>query len=252
MFWGLLFELSTIPPVEAIHMNIADATHAARTCYFADERSPHEIRSLLEREHLTRLEPSFRADGRLEYVGRFRCNGLPCSVRLTYLAAHPSSDHYSLHIEMSWAHLPVDYREYYGRTSGSWFDLWCSSFKCDAPLPEEPVTDLYRQRAAQALEAEAHLTTIPALQQEILSALKKGSTFSTSHKEGGTRIGFANGRFFREDYGESPSHQRFSDEAKFLAALHRFYEWQVSRNVAPEKLPEELTWLLIFRHLNAA
>ena len=245
-------EPSISPPVEAIHMNKADVTHAARTFLFTDARSPHEIRCLLEREHLTRLDSVSGDDGRLEYVGRFRCNGLPCSLRLTYLAAHPTRNDYSLHMEMSWNHLPVEYQEYYGKTSGSWFDLWCSDFKGGTRLSEGVITDVYRQRATQALGAEAQLTTIPALQQEILSALKRGCTFSTSHKEGGTRIGFAKGRFFLEDFGDSSSHEHFSDETEFLAALHRFYEWQASRNAAPEKLPDQLVWHLIFRHLNAA
>ena len=233
-------------------MNSADATHAARTCYFADEQSPHEIRCLLEREHLVRFDPVTRDDGHLEFEATSRCNGLPCTFRLSFLAAHPSVNHYALHIEMSWTHMPADCNEYHRKTSESWFDLWCADFQSHAPLPEVPVSDLYRQRVAQALQAEVHLTDIAALQQEILSALKSGSSFATAHKEGGTRIGYANGHFYREDYGESPAREVFSDEAEFLASLHRFYGWQISKNVAPAQVPDELGWLLIFRLLRPA
>ncbi|HNE81951.1 MAG TPA: hypothetical protein PKX39_15310, partial [Flavobacteriales bacterium] len=95
----------------------------------------------------------------------------------------------------------------------------------------------------------AHLNTVPALQQAIVAAMKKGARFSTSHKEGGTNITWNGDRFVRDDYGDYPDHITYASEAHFLDALRKFYDWETSKNGYPEKVSELVAWRLMLRLL---
>ncbi len=79
--------------------------------------------------------------------------------------------------------------------------------------------------------------------------MKRGARFTTSHKEGGANICWANGRFVRSDYGDNPAHQAFSSEADFLEALRQFYDWETSKNLYPNKASDFVAWKLILRLL---
>lgn len=232
-------------------MNSDDPTGASRIVSFNDQRSPHEIRCALEREHMTPFDPIMN-EGLLEYHATSRRNGLPCTFRLVFTSADVKINHYTLEMGMSWTQSPPDSREYHRKSAGSWFDLWCRDFQIGPASPSEPLSSRYRTLATEALGAEAHLTDLSAIQQEILNALRKGATFSTAHKEGGTRIGFHSGRFYRQDFGESDVNETFSDDASFLAFLRKFYDWETSRSLAPDKVPVLLAWRLILRLLNPA
>lgn len=91
-------------------------------------------------------------------------------------------------------------------------------------------------------ESEREKDEIATLQQAIVAALKAGAWFATAHHEGGTRIGWTGSRFLREDYGEFPDRAVYEDEAEFLAALRRFFDWQVSRDLWPAKPSEIAAW----------
>jgi len=41
----------------------------------------------------------------------------------------------------------------------------------------------------------------------------------------------------------------FSSEAEFLEALRKFYDWETSKNVYPEKVSEFVAWRLMLRLL---
>lgn len=236
---------------QPVTMNPDELHSASRIVHFTDRRSPHEMRCALERDHMTGFEPVMQ-EGRLEFHGVSKCNGLPCTFRLVFEAAGWATNEYTLHLQISWAHLPPEHHDYYRKTSVSWFDLWCRDLKPHAPLPAEPPTGTYQARVEQALDAESHLTDISAIQQAILTALRSGASFSTAHKEGGTNIGHAQGRFFRRDYGESNAQETFAADASFLAFLRKFFDWETSRNVAPAKVSDETAWRLILRLLHPA
>ncbi len=97
---------------------------------------------------------------------------------------------------------------------------------------------------------ESHLVDVRAVQQTVLQGLRNGGSFSTSHKEGGTRIFFRHGRYVRSDYGDNVSNERYPDETTFLASLRQFYDWQTSRGSYPEKVDEHTAWKLILRLLD--
>lgn len=69
---------------------------------------------------------------------------------------------------------------------------------------------------------------IARIQSRILHALRAGASFSTCHKEGGTDLVHQNGRFVRIDFGDCPARVEFADEAAFLAALRKFFEWETT------------------------
>jgi hypothetical protein len=197
-----------------------------------------------------RFDPVLKG-GRLEYHATSNPGSLPCNLRLVFESAEPAANHYSLHLETSWAHTPPEYHDYHRNSSAGWFALWCCDLTVSQPAPPEvSPTPEYRARVEQSLKAEAPLADVAAMQREILTALRDGATFSTAHKEGGTRIGHAGGTFFRTDFGESPDHRTFPDEASFLAFLRQFYHWEIARSVPSDQLSEETVWRLILRLLN--
>jgi len=228
----------------------SDSSGASRSVAFVDPRSPHQIRCLLERRFRVPFEPLV-LEGGLEFEAVSQCNGVPCRFRLVYVSAGEDSNSYTLHIQMSWDHMPAQYHDYYGKTAQSWFDLWSDGF--ESVGTEEPPSFRgaeYDARVEEALSAAEHLTGVAEIQGEILAALRGGATFATAHKEGGTRIGFEEGRYLRIDYGESEARESFADDAEFLAFLRRFFDLDTSRGAAPGKYPEEIVWRLILRRIN--
>jgi hypothetical protein len=101
----------------------------------------------------------------------------------------------------------------------------------------------------RGLKAEAHLDTVAAMQRAIVAGMKRGGSFGTSHKEGGTNIFWRNGKFIRTDCGDDPDHKEFADEAEFLKMLRQFCQWDVARHDGKEPLPDFDVWKLILRRL---
>jgi hypothetical protein len=90
---------------------------------------------------------------------------------------------------------------------------------------------------------------IHALQQEIISAFRRGELCSTQNKEGGTIIRVRDGSFIFQDYGDSEARRDFTSEAAFLAHLREFYAWMARYEWAPHPLPEIELWKFIQRQL---
>jgi hypothetical protein len=44
-----------------------------------------------------------------------------------------------------------------------------------------------------------------------------------------------------------PDHITYATEAEFLDALRKFYDWETSKNVYPEKVSDLVAWKLILR-----
>jgi hypothetical protein len=233
-----------IPPA----MNATTSDSASAVIHFTDARAPHEMQSALEREHMAHFQPVVK-DGRLEFHAASKVNTAPCTFRLTFNAAHLDTNDYSLHIRMTWAHLPAAAHPQYHASFGSWLSLWCRDLKVQPSASGVRLDARYQARVDQALAAEAGLADLSVVQQAILSAVKSGAKFHTSHKEGGTNIGYASGVFYREDFGEWTARETFPDDSAFLAFLRKFYDWDTSRSVAPTKVPDETAWRLILRLL---
>jgi hypothetical protein len=224
--------------------------HAVYFSRFRDLRSPYEMRCALERLHMTRFL-AVPKDGGLEYVAETVQGGLPCVFRLVYESADPDSDHYALHMRMSWAHLKPEVHDYYRKSAGSWFDLWSSSLlsiPAGTHRPRRQAT--LGERVAEAQSAESDLREVAGIQRKIVEALRQGATYSTAHKEGGTRIGYSGGAFYQEDFGDNPAKHRFEDEATFLRSLRRFFDWEISRGNPSGVIAEEVAWILILRRLD--
>ena len=118
------------------------------------------------------------------------------------------------------------------------------------PDDGEGSPERYRKLAEAALKAEAHLDSVAAIQQAIVTEMKRGGSYGTSHKEGGTNIFWRTGKFIRSDYGDYPDHKEFTDEAEFLKMLRQFCQWDVTRNAGKEQLSDFDTWKLILRRLH--
>lgn len=169
---------------------------------------------------------------------------------LRYLAALTAENCYSLRVELSWADGPATHQDYCRRTAPSWFGFWTRDLQPASPPAADDGSDArYREQCEAALRAEAHLDSAEAIQASIVSAMKRGGTFSTSHKEGGTKIRWRHGRFIRSDYGDDPGEKVYWTKAGFLSFLRQFYDSEVNRASHPDKIPELDAWRLISRLL---
>jgi hypothetical protein len=227
------------------------ATSAAWLLHFRDARPPQEILPVME-ENIVKVFSTSTKDGRLAYSAQAKINGAQYTFDLHFEAALPGVNCYSLRIEASWSAMPANSHEYFRKTAGGWIDFWTRSFQRGEPVKAgEGSVELYTRLCDEALQAEARLGSVPAIQQAIVAGMKRGSTFFTAHKEGGTILKWSDGCFIRSDYGESSELKKFADEAEFLKFLRQFYDWDTSRAVYPDKVPDLDAWKLILGKLRS-
>lgn len=225
------------------------ATSAIRLLHFRDPRPPQAIQFALERDLMTLFAASMQHD-RLVLTATATVVGARYHFELRFLAALPHTHCYSLRVETSWADAAATHHDYYRHTAETWFAHWTRSFiPAEIPTADEGSTERYQRICAAALNAEAHLDSVPALQQAIVAAMKQGARFTNSHKEGGTNISWNGEHFVRSDHGDYPDHITYASAAHFLDALRKFYDWETSQNVYPEKVSELVAWRLILRLL---
>jgi len=225
------------------------ATGVTRVLHFQDKRPPHEIQFVLERNLMTLFTPTME-NGRLSMHTQATVVGGRYFVTLRFEAALLLKNCYSLRVETSWAEHAATHHDYYRKTADSWFSLWTRDFMAaNPPRADAGPPERYRKLAEAALQAEAHLDSVAAIQQAIVTELKRGGSFGTSHKEGGTDIFWRNGEFVRSDYGDYPDLKQFKDEAEFLKMLRQFCQWDVTRNAGQAPLSDFDIWKLILRRL---
>lgn len=233
-----------------------DSLEAVRTptssrllLHFQDRRPPHEVRFFLERRLKTLFTPAMEG-ATLCFRGKTRQVGVPYVLELRFEATTATKNHYSLRVEATWQEMPDTHHEYYRKNFDSWFGFWTGDFTpAPPPAGDAASPETYRRLCAEALDAEAHLDTVPAIQEAIIAALKDGRDFSTSHKEGGTNLTWRGGKFVRSDYGDDPAETSYPSETEFLDFLRRFYDWETSSSVYPDKVSELGAWRLILRFL---
>ena len=225
------------------------ATSATFLLHFRDHRPPHEVQFALERDLMSLFTASMQND-RLTLRAKAMVVGARYDFELRFEAALPNNHCYSLRVNTSWADAAATHHDYCRKTASSWFGFWTRDFQPADPPDTATGPDVrYQAICAASLNAEAHLDTVPALQQAVIAALKSGARFSTSHKEGGTNITWNGDRFVRDDYGDYPDHITYTSEAHFLEALRKFYDRETSKNVYPEKVSELEAWRLMLRLL---
>ncbi len=225
------------------------ATSAKRHLHFRDHRPPHAVQFALERDLMTLFAASMK-DDRLTLTASAKVVGAQYDFELRFEAAMSLINCYSLCVETSWADAAQTHHDYYRKTAGSWFDHWTRDLMpADPPAADAGPSARYREICAASLNAEAHLDSVPALQQAIVAAMKTGARFTTSNKEGDTNIRWNGARFVRIDQGDYPDTVVFSNEMEFLEALRKFYDWETSRNVYPEKVSDLVAWKLMLRLL---
>ena len=234
------------PEVEVLNET---ATGVTRFLHFRDPRPPQEIQFGLERS-LMLLFTAEMEHGRFVLRGKTTQAGANYSFELRFDAALPRNNYYMLKVEASWPKEPDDNHDYYRKSAEGWFKFWTRDFEAaQPPAADESSPIRYQKLCDAAWNAEAHLDTVPALQQAIVAAMKAGASFATAHKEGGTTLRWLEGRFVRSDYGDDPGGQTYPSETAFLIALRKFYDWETSKSYYPGKAPDLDAWKLIRRLL---
>lgn len=226
------------------------STALNRVLHFEDQRAPHEVQFLLERELMTLFHPTLDG-GKLCLQAHAEIVGAEYDFRLVFEASLPTTNFYSLRMEVSWVAQGAAYSDYYQQTCASWFALWTADFTESNPqITDSGSLVRYTQLCEEALRAEQELDSVVKIQQAILAAIKRGSSFGTSHKEGGTKIYWTQPNFVRSDYGDFPDQRLFVDEVEFLNMLRQFYDWDIKRNNVREPLSEIDSWRLIMRRMD--
>ena len=230
--------------------SIETTTGATRTLHFRDRRPPHEVQFALERNLRTLFTASVDRDV-LCLSAKNTVNGARYAFELRFEAAMPLYNCYSLRVDVSWASQPSTHFDYFRSTSDSWFSLWTRDLmSATPPDPGEGSPKRYRELCDAALHSEAHLDSVAAIQEAIVTALKRGGSYATSHKEGGTTIFWRDGKFVRDDYGDYPDVKQFTDAAEFLKMLRRFCDFEVAGPSGTDRRTEFDIWKLIWRRLD--
>lgn len=235
------------------------ATRADYLLYFCDTRPPYKIKSLLERDVRVIFTPELfdgtlaavsANDKKLRFLGNATVLGATYKFLLTFVDAFPTSNSYSLQMDVSWKEQDSAYNEYQRKSSESWFRLWTQEFSAaNHDLTTGGSPQLYRMRCDEAFSNEQQLKSVEAIQYAIIDEMKRGASFRTSHKEGGTNIYWKNGRYVRSDYGDYPSEQTFEVDDQFLKMLRQFCDWDVTSHSPKGSLSEIDIWQLIYRRM---
>jgi hypothetical protein len=223
--------------------------------HFRDDRPPHEMKFALERELKTLFHPSENNEEQDETKWCVRATstlvGASYEFLLCFEAALTSSHCYSFRVDVSWSGQDPSIVDYYQRTSVSWFELWTRELQAaDPPIMNEADGQRYRQLCEEASVADEQFDSILSIQQAIISAMKNGACFRTSHKEGGTHIYWRGDRFVRSDYGENPEDWHFLTEELFFSMLFPFYRWEFVNPAGITTLTDIDAWRLIQSRLD--
>ncbi len=183
-------------------------------------------------------------DGQLEMHADFKAtNGEPFQVALRFERAD-ARNVYRLTIHADWSKAAPVNHEYCRKSSQGACDTWTYGMQRHTEEPAPDDSPRYRELAAAAVAALAP-GTVAELQQEVMAAVRAGKRVSQSHKEGDTRFVCNHGRLARIDEGENQGHQKFADDAAFLAAIENYFGWQLTRS-NPDA-GQQFVWSLIAR-----
>lgn len=172
------------------------------------------------------------------------------AFHLAFLATLGGTNCYTLRVELTDPGPQPSPPEELTRIITSWLGFWMRDYAAaDPPADTDGSSSRYAQLVEAARTAEAHLTGVPEVQQEILRRMREGAEFRTAHKEGGTTISFRGGQWSRVDNGEWSTVDHYNSEASLLAFLRKFFDVEVSRNILPDRVPEDKAWRLILRQL---
>ncbi len=141
-------------------------------------------------------------DDRLTWHATATVVGAEYDFELQFVATLASENCYSLRIAVTWTNFAPTDHDYYRATSASWIASWTRGLNAATPPDSPPrsqdhATDPYRELCRVALEAEAHLDSVTAVQQAILEAFQHGARLSASHKEGGPHFHWCENHYFR-------------------------------------------------------
>lgn len=236
-------------PAARAFTNVEVRTGWTRVLNFSDRRAPQEVRVALERE-LMSLFTARMDGGQLRLNATADVNGARYDFEIQFIAALKRENHFTLRVVAEWGDSEL-HRDYFRKTSDSWFKSWvCDLMPATPPDAQENLAGRYQELCEAGLHAERHLDSVAAVQRAIVDGVKRGGTYGTSHKEGGTNIYWRVDRFVRSDYGDYPDLKNFKSETEFMQMLWNFCQFDVTRSAGKRALPELDAWKLILRRMS--
>ncbi len=239
------------PPTAGAFTNTETRSGWTRELHFCDKRPPHEVQFALERALMAVFTARHDAE-ELRISATANILGAQYDFDLRFIAALKDVNHFMLHIVADWGDSET-YRDYFRSSSDGWFSHWTRDLmRASPPSPDDNIPSRYKKLCDEALNAERHLDSVSAVQRAIVDGVKRGGSFSDSHKEGGTNIYWRDGKYVRSDYGDYPDTKSYEDEAEFLNMLWQFCRFEVTRSAGKQGLAEFDTWKLILRRMRTA
>jgi len=204
---------------------------------------------LLARDTTEITQLTYSGSDNPPYIGR--------EVQLRFEAALPNGNWYSLHVSAWVPHTWYTEIEFRRNADRAW-ESWVRNLQTDSSLGplDSASQELYDHRVREAVEEEERIASrkedpapIMALQQEILSELRKGRSFRTAHHEGGTSIYFDGKTYVCSEYGEVESLKALESENEALDRIKELYDWESRKGSFPHRPPELEVWEFIQRQL---
>ncbi|WP_321473047.1 hypothetical protein [uncultured Paludibaculum sp.] len=238
-----------------------------RETLFWHDRTPHEVKFEVEKLTGVLMKRDPAETERLTYTGESTVAATKYVLKLRFEAVTPRRPYmfepwtdpaeyrnqFALRVEASAPRKWVT-EEALQRDLNRAFEYWSLRLECgsgDSGWTDElkPLYDRQVQASLAQEEGEAQAKEDPkpveAIQRAVLAALRKGKSFRTAHKEGGSILSFNGRNFVREDYGEEPDKRVYGSEAEMLQAVRNFYDWESRRDYYPHKPPALEVWRYI-------
>ncbi|MDA4129866.1 MAG: hypothetical protein OK457_03760 [Thaumarchaeota archaeon] len=225
--------------------------------YFWDSHSPLAVKYNMESITgilLERAEPKGRD---LVYVGETGLTSCAIKLKLTYIAALPERNWYSLEVDC-WVPRSWSTENEFLMKSNRAFTYWSGKLNSinDRTAIPSSIMNLYDQRVLETVEKEKQvppsseeILQTQEIQRMILEKLRKGKSFRTAHHEGGTIIFFDGTSFVQRIYGEEESTKNLESEKEALEYIKQLYDWDSRKDYYPHRPPELTVWKYIQRQL---
>jgi hypothetical protein len=223
--------------------------------YFADGRPVLDVRYDLERR-VKRFLPRDPDPLRLVFRGTTPGSATqdPNTIELRLEAAFDTHNVYALRFDFTGPKDPRHTQTIIDNVART-FDRWMKGLSLAART--EGSRERYAQVFAETIAAEAlppvakeeDAAGVLKIKQAILQGLRRGKSFSTAHKEGGTIVKIVGSFFVFQDYGESEAREEFTSEEAFFERLRKFYHWPLRLEWLPHTPPEIEEWRFIEQQL---
>lgn len=229
----------------------------SRKIWFVHDHAPYDVKFAVEK--MTGLLLEREGGTPLCYAGLKETAGVRVTLRLRFHAVMEGEGEYrnlfSLSIDTA---APKKWYQQDGFLEDAVraFEYWGGQLE---QVPEEMAGDastgngeryaiqieLATDREFEAAMRVEDFAGIAKVQLAVLDALRQGLYLGSCHHEGGTRLFFSQGKFWREDFGMEPGREEYRTPEEMILSIRNFFDWDSRRAYYPHRPPELDVWKYI-------